>query len=475
MSSASADIFKAQELLANKNYQEALKEYEESAAVGSPHAYYHLGFLYHKGLGVEQDSLKALMWFSLAADFQFKNSLQIKDKLAAALPESMHDDVQKMLSSYQAIYGEEAIQNNYYPDVISENLQSRITFEGKKSLEKEFQSADDFFVDDFLFDGEEVNADSGQGSFGNVGSLSLIEAERANLLVVDYDVGPDGSIRHLSPIQQIGTVMKLTTDFKKHILPSPTFADNKVNFINRTSMGIANYSRFDMSERESYIYNRIRRSSKQLQNSDKIDDQYKYAMMLLNFSWLSRDKNKALDLMEDLAEAGYPLAQYEFGLSLYRDQVDIEKSIYWLSEASKYGLEHAEYRLGRILQDSPWVVNDEKKAMFWYDMASSKQYEPAIFKAIELKLLAKDETLRNQPEAITMLASLKDKRENDPLYQYLFAVSHLRGENRNLPIMINHMRKAILLAGQLNWDTSNWQNQLLTWTTGSVSISNESH
>ena len=88
----------------------------------------------------------------------------------------------------------------------------------------------------------------------------------------------------------------------------------------------------------------------------------------------------------------------------------------------------------------------------------------------ELKLIAKDETLRDQTEAINILNTIKQAQYNNPEYHYLVAISHLNGEYRDMPKVISNLRQAISRGNTLNWDVSVWENQLARWTKGSVTI-----
>jgi TPR repeat protein len=131
---------------------------------------------------------------------------------------------------------------------------------------------------------------------------------------------------------------------------------------------------------------------------------------------------------------------------------------------------NAQYHLAKILKESPWVVNDERKALFWYEKAAKKGHATATLKTAELKLLASDESLINQAEAIDILSNIEQAQNNNPEYSYLVAISHLRGEFRDIPKVIKYMRKAILRGHTLNWDVSKWEEQLARWTTGIVTI-----
>ena len=122
------------------------------------------------------------------------------------------------------------------------------------------------------------------------------------------------------------------------------------------------------------------------------------------------------------------------------------------------------------MQESPWVVHDEKKSMFWYESAAKKGHPTALLKSAELKILANDESLRNQAEAIDILANIESTQNRNPEYSYLVAVSHLKGEFRDFQKVVKYLRKAISRGKRLAWDVSKWEEQLKKWTTGAVTI-----
>ncbi|AWB65053.1 sel1 repeat family protein [Saccharobesus litoralis] len=485
---AQANIFKGDELFTKQNYKAAFKEYAKSANIGSPHAYYQMGTMYHKGLGVGQDSISALIWFSLAAEYQFNDSEQILKKMINALPTDQRAFFEQLVFSFQEKFGKQKIQQKYYPELITTNLATKVTFGGDGTLESQYQTADELFgaIDSGFSDSFEVEPVS-FGFEDEEGAISESYDDpsqskdplqdffnRPYFLIVDYDVAPDGSVRNMTPIQTIGYPRRALENLETQTFPQPTFNGKRVNFVNRTYMGMATYSKFQMSDENERLYDRVRRLAKKLKASQALDDKYQYAMALLNFTWLKQEEGEALSLLEEAAKAGHPKAQFEYGLKLYREQTNPAEAIHWIAKASQYGLVQAEYRLARILQDSPWVVADEKKALFWYEMAANKQHEPAILKSIELKLLANDKSLHNQKQAVEMLSQLADKKHNHPTFNYLVAVSHLGGEYRDFTKVVKHMRKAIDLGEDLNWDVSAWEEQLASWTTGTVYISEES-
>ncbi|WP_017445091.1 tetratricopeptide repeat protein [Gayadomonas joobiniege] len=484
-----ANIFKGDKFYAEKNYPMALEEYKKSAEIGSPPAYYQLGTMYYKGQGVKKNNINALIWFSLAAEYQFNDSESALSQMLAALPEEQRLYVEQLVAAFQKRFGKQVIQSKYYPELITANLASKITFGGQGELATQYETLNEIFAmqtdieietDSFDFGGSsgfgEADFNDGFSDTGDTNSPDPLDNlfNRPYLLIADYDVAPDGSVRNIVPVQSIGFTRRAEEELQTLTLPKPNFNGQFVNFVNRTGMGFANYDKFQMADEMPAFYDRMRRIARKTKNSDKAEDIYKYAMVLKLFPWIRQEEGEAMKKLEQAANLEHPRAQYEYGLTLYREQNNVAKGIHWISSAAKYGLDTAEYRLGHILHTSPYVVNDEKKALFWYQLAAEKNHQPAMLKSAELKLLANDPSLHDQKGAIDLLAAVANDQNYNPSYHYLYAVSRIKGEYRNFREVVQHMRRAIDLGEDLNWDVSAWEKQLDSWTTGRVTISQES-
>jgi TPR repeat protein len=219
------------------------------------------------------------------------------------------------------------------------------------------------------------------------------------------------------------------------------------------------------------LYNYIRRKAVKFSKSDLPEDVYKHAMVLMSFPWLNQEDGDVDKLLQSAAEQGHAPAKFEYGLKLYREQKDIKQAIYWISQATKQGNSRAQYRLARILLDSPWVVNDAKKALFWLQKASKQNHHPAKLMLAEVKLLAKDDNLHDVDSAQLYLHELSDEQESNPQYHYLQAIAYAKVEPRQLSQAVIYIREAIALGEYYNWNVEAWEQQLIRWTSGgSVTI-----
>jgi uncharacterized protein len=470
-----SDLFQADSYFQQQQYPLAREAYLDSANVGSAHAFYQLGLMEYKGLGVPQNSVKALVWFGLAAEQKFNDSETIVNDLLALVADENKTDMMQLVNNFRQRYGVQYLSRTFFPLIKSTALNTKILFveEGQspQTASQFYHYIDSLDVDldrEQEWDGEnEIDEDSARPTEIFARAKPVDIWNRPYSAVVDYDVAPDGSPRNLQSSQEIG---HYRTAFNELVLsggPNPQFSGARVPFINQAKLGLAGYSKFKLSsEKYQRFYYALKRKAKKLSNSKSSEDQYRYALLLMTFEWLGANENEVDVVLSKLSESGFPSAQYEYGTKLYRQQSDIPGAIYWLSEASKYGMAKAQYRLARILLDSPWVEKDQRKALFWLERAANNGHVIARLKAAELKVLASDDTLHNLESAQQDLLIVSESQSDNPEYEYVQAMLNYSVTPRKLPIAVEHLRKAISQAERLNWDATEWQSLLAHWTSG---------
>lgn len=479
MPTMASNIFTADKYFLQKQYDLAIKEYLAAAEIGNPKASYQLGSIHYQGLGTEADNLKALIWFSLAAEHNYENSAKVTKKLLASMPIKQQTKVITLVNAFKESFGKQSVNSKYYPQLLTQQLNQRIHFGDNKEhqqlnayidddLEQPFtDSLDDTLGDELSDDNQEDDTDSSD-NFADVATqdkfVSLLDGPY--LLIADYDIAPDGSIRNINPIQTIGIPKEALFNLSMSTLPKPKFVNNGVHFVNRSYMGMAGFDKFKIRDEHPKLYSYIRRKAVKFSKSDLPQDIYKHAMILMSFPWLPQEEGDIDKLLKSAAEQGHGLAKFEYGLKLYREQKDIKQAIYWISQATKQGNSQAQYRLARILLDSPWVVNDDKKALFWLEKASKQNHLSAKLMLAQVKLLAKDDNLHDADSALRQLNELSNEQEKNPQYHYLQAMAHVKIEPRQLSKAVTYIREAIELGEDYNWNVAPWQQQLARWTSG---------
>ncbi|MFY8328140.1 tetratricopeptide repeat protein [Pseudoalteromonas sp. ZZD1] len=462
-----ADILKTDSYFTAKQYDLAKTGYMEAAKLGNPHAYYQLARMYTKGLGVEQDVINALIYYSLAAEYDYFDAQKVIDNTLVTLaPESKAAFI-KVMNDYKSKLGKQAIDAKYFPIIQQDSLSKHITFDGSEKLKRAFYSED--FMEDSIANLNNLAIEEG----GNE-DATYMPTPKEPYLILDIDIAEDGSIRNYYEVQNMGgPASRLINEFILFPQPKPSIDNQPTNFVHRVFLGAAVYSKSILIDKNEPMYAQILRTSKRLKQGTKLNERYQYAMALLNFPWLTSNPIEAEQKLLALAKLGHPSAMYEYGMLLYREQRNITEGIYWISQASKYGLIRAEFRLGMILNSSPWVQQDQSKALFWFSSAMNKGDVNAAIRAIDIKLTAHDKSLLNIESAVQDLKNIEHTHANNPEYYYLLALSFRDRETRDFSQFVSNMRIAINRGNSLNWNTSEWQELLDKSTVGTVYITDE--
>lgn len=456
--SNAANIFKADAHFTAKNYKLAEEAYLNAAKIGNPHALYQLGSMYHKGLGVEKDTLNALIYIARAADLGLEPAETALSKMLAGFNQDQRLAVKKILerdSNYK-----NSIERKYYPLVNQTAIKRNITFEGQNQLSNQY------FSDDLIEDIDEYALDD----FSEDEFYSPMTSTKEPFLIIDHDVATDGSVRNITIVQEFGFSQTLLKAYSLFPLPKPSFESQAVEFAHRVSLGSAVFNKFTLIEKNEALYSSIFRHYKKLKKGTSLNDRYLLTMALQNFPWLDNEETDLAANFLELAKQGHPGAMFEYGYLLLRKQENIPEAVKWIGLASSYGLARAEYRLGKLLTTSPWVELDEQKALFWFESAAQKDHVAAALKAAELKLQTTNKSILDIDGAVNLLKQIADKQQSNPEYFYVLALSHRYRENRDFTQVVKNLEKAILMGSNINWDVSEWQNLLSTLTEGKVYI-----
>ncbi|GEA12920.1 SEL1-like repeat protein [Alteromonas sp. KUL49] len=465
----SADIFKADSQFTNQEYSAAYEGYLAASKLGNPHAHYQLANMYMKGLGVEQDMISAILYYALAAEYDFHNANAVLQSIYDSLPEETVSEVSKLIDGYIAQHGKVSINNAYFPVILEDKLSTKIMFGEDTVPQTKFYSEEVELQDYFdEFEDEE----------GNISlEINALTPPQPPILVIDHDIHWDGSVRHTEQLQKYGGTFDGTRELMDGIanypLEVPTFDGKPVEFLSRAYMGAAVYDKFTLVRRYENAYEQILRQSNRLKTDPSLNAQYQYATALINFPWLKQDEGEAERILASLANLGHSPAMLEYGLLLYREQRELPAAIHWIAESAKYGLTRAEYRLGKLLQSSPWVFTDDSKALFWFELAAQDGHVQATLRAIEILLLSNNENIRNPITASSYLDSIAESQARNPEYFYLRAQLLRQAEEKDFKQIFDDFRQAILLGNQLNWDVSDWQALLDRMMQGNITIGDE--
>lgn len=104
-SPAFADFEAGIQAYSNSNYGTAFQEFQASAGRGDPASQFMLGQLYQEGQGVRRDSVKAHMWYGLAAGQGQTKALQAMQTLERTMTSTQIADARTMARQWEASQG----------------------------------------------------------------------------------------------------------------------------------------------------------------------------------------------------------------------------------------------------------------------------------------------------------------------------------------------------------------------------------
>jgi len=469
----SQNIELADALYKAKNFDKARIEYIKAANMGNIRAYYRLADIYLHGLGRDKDQITAILWLSLASEHSYRESEQILEKLLSGFNQTQLTIIDQARSAFIEKRGKKQVSKLFEPEILTQNLANKILFAESETLDIDTSFTNENFDEGFNattgIENEMLSANAGFNDLLQDNELGVqTDYNEYYYLVAEYDIAPDGSVRNIEPIQFLGNGEQRYGVFAlaSYDFTPPTFAQSKVYKSQRAYLGAASFDNRRFRENHKTVYLQIKRQVAKFKNSDLALDKFQYAKALMNFPFLPREEGQVEKLLTVAVEADIPMAKLELGLKLYREQSDIEKGIYWITQAAKQGVTEAEYRLARLFVESPWVVADEQKAQKWFKSAVEKQHTHAIRKYAELQLFAEDKNLLNPEQAFEQLKLIETLQQENPQFYYLLAWAASLSTQEKHAVAVKQLKQAIHLANFYNWPTNEWDKLLTKWTSG---------
>lgn len=106
-----------------------------------------------------------------------------------------------------------------------------------------------------------------------------------------------------------------------------------------------------------------------------------YQQGLNHYSANAPDHGRAFELFGQAARAGYPRAQYQYGLMYQRGEGvnrDYAKALHWYKLAAGHGLGIADHHIAQMYQHGHGVRPSYQHAIYWYSRSISHGYEAAV-------------------------------------------------------------------------------------------------
>lgn len=469
--SHAVDVYQADKLFNEQKYAEAFAEYKKSAEIGNPHAYFRLGEMYAKGLGIEKDTTNSLLHFYSAAEFNNKQAEKVLSKILHSYSVAERENIQNLLKTLYLEKGYDNTQRNMYPKFVAVEPDQNQTPEKIKAFTKS----------------------------------TLVPSIRLNA-----DVYPDGSMRNeLDAFTFFDSGFKLNRQRQMYRGSIANKEEVAAKLDEKNLTPKFNQPLFYFSALVGSSVSRLKDESKDLFRQEwhklrallapSMNQQFQLAMLTIHHRWMflndelkfeddKKEKEyKALvessrAKIELLAKQNYLPAMFELGVSKFSDRyylnhvpkqvVDNKRvGLDYIVKAARYNFAPAEFRLGMMFLASPWVEKNEQKARFWFQSAAEKGLQPAILRLAELLLTAEDNSLHDVAKATRLLEQFTNKA--DPEYFYLLALTYKDQSKPQWRKFFDNLSRAILAGTRHSWDVSEWQALYNHHMKGSITISDK--
>lgn len=105
---------------------------------------------------------------------------------------------------------------------------------------------------------------------------------------------------------------------------------------------------------------------------------YNLGLAFQNGKGVTKDPQKAAELIKEAAEQGCAHAQNKMG-RISEDNEDYAKAFEWYSKASQQGLAYAQYNMGRMYMLAKGVEKDEEIGLWYITRAANQKYADALY------------------------------------------------------------------------------------------------
>lgn len=172
-------------------------------------------------------------------------------------------------------------------------------------------------------------------------------------------------------------------------------------------------------------------------NQGDSHSQFKIGEMYLLGLGVKKDLNEAIRCMEKVAINGAPLEKYKYAKIIlfgkeYGINIEPDKARRLLEDSAENGCELAQYDLGRRYEDGDEYIDDdlvfscdEKKAAEFYEQATKKDYAPAFHRLASMCFTGKG-VRKNLKKGRELLISAANK--GDIAAIYTLAICYENGE-----------------------------------------------
>lgn len=422
-----ADLYTAQDAYNKGDYQQAFEAYRNLAELGQPTAQFDLAVMYARGLGGEQNELKAYAWASIAADNGDSNGRA----LAAKLRPDLAPDFEKSVEALRAQFGPKALDERLLPKIQSSEAAEALERESCRSVHP---STPEF-------------------------PPAAWEKGVQGVVYAEYTVVPDGNARNMRIVyaQPQGVFDAAVRDALLHSrFPVPGNDSKPIHctmyydFVKAAAFASAHPTLSGFVQR-THVEALTGRPSSQLL----------YGLLLSGLPELRRPRSEALYWFLKAAQAGSSIAQYQVGYSLLTGwgcERDENKGLEWMHHAADQDQPNAQVALAEhLLRGTP---DDEKvkQAKTWLERAAATGSRDGKVHLAALLAASPDASVRDPSRARALSEEAFANLEDDPTGFEIRAAAEANAGN--FGPAADTQQKAIERASHLGWNLAPLKERL---------------
>ena len=408
----------------------ALREFRALAELGHVESQFNIGIMHMRGEGVPRSEARGYAWVALAASAGHPKAAEVERELKPVYGA----DAAGLVADLESRFGLSAVRAQRLPEILPNCEYSTRTPARLSRVTRNLYP-------------EGMQYTGAQG-----------------WMVLDFAVAPDGTARDYTILSSNSpdAWRPAAEEAMKEWRWDPALRDGEAVWSRHTVV-----MRFLVDDAGAFAISRWLGKVKEKADAGDAMHQYLYGIVIAGHPELRKPWSDALPWVEKAAIGGFPLAEYQLGMSLLEGRgctADRGKALFWLQRAAARGVAEAQHTLAMELLDEPTPVALTASPIDLLRQAAQQDYRSSNMALARLLATGPEVTREGASEAVERSAAALKKNPRDPAaleaHAAALAAAGRFGE------AVDHQRKALSLATKRGWALTPLQERLQAYEAG---------
>ena len=369
---AQADYSSAVKAYNEKQFPEAMQEFQRTAALGHKNSQLKIGIMYFQGEGVTKNIIDAYAWTALSAEDNNASSVRIKDAMFSKMSEQQKIDADIRLKELMSTHSNQILSSTLYPTYSKEKAE--LTYAHFKSMPQAPRSAIS-------------------------GQFSKYELE--------YDVDPQGYIHNYTLVDGEGVKdSDKLINYLASLRKSPQRLDGQPIWVYNLRYKLVSVGRGRAKQLTDEVNEEIREGFSPEIDWENPENLYRHAFVINDYEATKKMRQYKKLLMLSAAQMGHSQAQLAIALNIIYGknfEQDRQKALMWLLAVENSKDSGALYLAASLLYDGKLVDLNKKKAIEFLQQAVEQQHTKSKVKLAWILATEKDAEFFNPPKALQLI------------------------------------------------------------------------